>query len=1458
VTVKGVNGENVTTQIVWGSRWVYRQYQAIANNPDETVPAGIERNALVNESIQTVEQIILPSQAGGQSYSLDYYGDSTQPSGTNFTQGWGTLKSVTLPSNAKATYTYQLSNGAYGNSATDVLADQVTERSMTFADLYDGVATLRTETTSYYSFQGSSTVSNPDGSGVSEQAIYYTGGPSWDSGLPYRNLTSGGVKTEKIWKQNLPYYSNNPYPYQYLVPGNGNAYVKTEFSTISDATGQPSLTAIKDFNHDKNGNVTRITEYEWVGYATVPRQNDRPTGIPTNAVVKRITVNEYYNQTPDADSTNSNPYSYENPSSPKLKNVIKSTEIQNANLTPISRTEFYYDDPDNKGNVTETRVWDSTKGAVSAPLTTGSNGNSISTTAVYDPYGNPTFMTDAKGTQTQITYGSINGYSGLYPTQTISAYQTPIARTSTAAYDFNTGLVTTATDVDNNVSVVTEYDALGRPTKVRSAANTALESWTRTEYNDVARRVIVRSDLETIGDGKKVAVQHYDQLGRVRLSRSIENIASEDPYNEQHGIKVETRYQTGNPNSYQLTSNPFRAATATTATIEPSMGWTRSKSWNTGRKQQVETFTGAALPAPWGTNANSTGIVTTDIDADRTLVTDQAGKQRISRTNALGQLKDIWEVTPSDASTVAVTFPNTSIATGYKTSYNYDTLNNLTTVNQGAQTRSFSYSSLSRLLSANNPESGLISYGYDPNGNLTQKTDARLVVTNYIYDALNRVTNRNYTAPGGLANYQATPNVSYFYDNLPNAKGRLIKVTNGTGVDRSTTEYVTFDILGRVTRSKQTTDGVIYGTDAAPMTYTYNLSGAMIEQQYPSGRVVKNTLDNDGDLMQVQSRRANDNFRNYANGFTYTAAGAVSSMRLGNGKFENTQFNSRLQPTQIGLGSSASTQNLLKLNYDYGAADNNGNVKNQTITVNRTNLSPLVFNQTYVYDSLNRLKSAEDITGTTSNWKQTFSFDRYGNRSFDQANTSQPASFAAPNITNPTMDVANNRFTTGQGYTYDLVGNVVSDAEGRTFTYDAENKQKEAKNSSNATLGTYYFDGDGKRVKKISAPETTIFVYDAGGKLVAEYSTNLSSTPQLQYLTSDNLGTPRINTDANGQILSRTDYMPYGEEIIGLGGRSSADKYVADDVRQGFTGYINDGETGLDFAQARMFAPKLGRFTGADPLLSSGRLHIPQSWNRYSYVLGNPVKFADPTGLFEWDETLQDRSTDSADERARRKNYRAKIVASIEGARQKAKAAFDAGKLSQKKFDKINNALNAYGKENEANGVTVGTKTSLINNGGSRGETLTALEIQSYSPTTTVKGLSKVSFDISAILSEDIETTIVHEGQHVADNNMMADIFNNFLSGMKYQDQYKDSRVISQYQTESNAFTTQSYFYEALGQNDGKWGTWNKGWAKKDEADQKAKVQSAVDKIILKGYGVSSVSPGPNMLQSQCSKPCKF
>jgi YD repeat-containing protein len=74
--------------------------------------------------------------------------------------------------------------------------------------------------------------------------------------------------------------------------------------------------------------------------------------------------------------------------------------------------------------------------------------------------------------------------------------------------------------------------------------------------------------------------------------------------------------------------------------------------------------------------------------------------------------------------------------------------------------------------------------------------------------------------------------VSYTYDdvNVPFSKGKLTKVSSSV----STTEYTSFDILGRVTAHKQTTDGNAYTTG-----YVYNLSGALIEQTYPSGRVVR-------------------------------------------------------------------------------------------------------------------------------------------------------------------------------------------------------------------------------------------------------------------------------------------------------------------------------------------------------------------------------------------------------------------------------------------------------------------------------------------------------------------------------------------------------------------------------------------------------------------------------------------
>jgi RHS repeat-associated protein len=419
------------------------------------------------------------------------------------------------------------------------------------------------------------------------------------------------------------------------------------------------------------------------------------------------------------------------------------------------------------------------------------------------------------------------------------------------------------------------------------------------------------------------------------------------------------------------------------------------------------------------------------------------------------------------------------------------------------------------------------------------------------------------------------------------------------------TRYTAFDNLGRVTGSQQITEGTAYN----PQSYVYNLSGALIEETYPSGRVVKNTLDNDGDLSQVQSRKANDSFRNYANSFNYTAAGAVSSMRLGNGRWENTTFNSRLQPTQIGLGASAASQNSLKLNFDYGTTDNNGNVKSQQITVPTIGaINGFTAIQTYTYDSLNRIKDAKEMIGTSQQWKQTFQYDRYGNRRFDTANNNTTTLQANCQVAvcNPTIDPATNKLI---GYQFDSSGNTKVDANNQTFVYDAENKQVQVSNA-NGIVGQYFYDGDGKRVKKIIPNgETTIFVYDASGKMVAEYSTIVAQATdaKVSYLTNDHLGSPRITTDANGQVISRRDFLPFGEEIARA-------NYGTDTVRQKFTGYEKDVETDLDFAQSRYFNSGVGRFSSPDSFTNDTRVSDPQSWNLYSYVRNNPLNMIDPFG----------------------------------------------------------------------------------------------------------------------------------------------------------------------------------------------------------------------------------------------------
>lgn len=99
--------------------------------------------------------------------------------------------------------------------------------------------------------------------------------------------------------------------------------------------------------------------------------------------------------------------------------------------------------------------------------------------------------------------------------------------------------------------------------------------------------------------------------------------------------------------------------------------------------------------------------------------------------------------------------------------------------------------------------------------------------------------------------------------------------------------------------------------------------------------------------------------------------------------------------------------------------------------------------------------------------------------------------------------------------------------------------------------------------------------------------------------------------------MSRKDLGAFGDEVVSsqrVGG-TNGNGYDLPNVRQDYTGYQKDGESGLEFAQARYYNAQHGRFTSIDPLTASATIKNPQTFNRYSYVTNSPYKFVDPLGL---------------------------------------------------------------------------------------------------------------------------------------------------------------------------------------------------------------------------------------------------
>ncbi|MGH9814748.1 MAG: RHS repeat domain-containing protein [Candidatus Acidiferrales bacterium] len=782
----------------------------------------------------------------------------------------------------------------------------------------------------------------------------------------------------------------------------------------------------------------------------------------------------------------------------------------------------------------------------------------ITNTSTYDMLGN--LRTESADCCVQKVYQYSSETQFSQPDSIVRGSGTTL--TTSATYDDHTSLLASSTD-ENSKTTSYGYDVMDRATTVTRSDGTQIT----TSYDDSSATASTTTTTP-IEAGKSVKrtteVDGYGRTKRVITTDAADVIHS----------KVDTLYDSVGRTS--KVSNPYTGASASF--------WTETQYDAIGRPTKV-------IPPDGTPTANH---IAYSYSGNATIVTDQSGKQRKFKSDALGRQIEVTEPDPANNNSLTLV-----------TSYSYDPMDNLTQITQGAQTRTYVFDGLSRKTSETTPEAGTVSYQYNNDGLMTTRTDARGVITTYGYDtALNRLTSISYNVSCCTSTVPATPTVTYTYGTsaASNNNGRLIKVTDGPGE-----ENYSYDSLGRTTQVQKKINAVTYTT-----SYTHNLAGSVVTTTYPSGFTVKQEYDAIG---RVQAVKNNATGASFVAGATYNAANQLTGFSYGNGVSALHHYSAdRLQ--LIELAHKLGETFLVDLSYDYNqGGNNNGQIVQIRDWVDTGRKA------TYTYDALHRLKTAVTAGSASSpQWGLAMSYDRYGNRTAQSVTVGTAPSHSAA------VSATTNRFT-DTGYAYDASGNMTADGVA-TMVYDAEARMTQSTVAGAAT--NYTYDGGGLRVQRIKGGTTTVYLF-AGSQVLAEYENGALArefiyfrarqvalrlaADDMRYIHHDHLSI-RLYTDESGAVVGTQGHFPYGEGWYSTGGTTE----------RVFTTYDHDADSADDYAVHRFHNCRLGRFRTADPV--RGNFRNPQRLNRYAYVMDDPTNRTDPLGLDLFDDVVADMNRD--------------------------------------------------------------------------------------------------------------------------------------------------------------------------------------------------------------------------------------
>ena len=578
--------------------------------------------------------------------------------------------------------------------------------------------------------------------------------------------------------------------------------------------------------------------------------------------------------------------------------------------------------------------------------TTGTN---LTTTVAYEDTGNVLTSTDPGAHATQFSYtdnftDTVNRSSHAYVTQvTLPDTNSPTLahHIVKAQYDAKTGRTMSAWDQNNRQATFT-YDSMLR--------------MVQTNLPDGGQTTVVFDNFNQSHTEAKIDSSHITYAytlvdGYGRPSRTARTNGETTPYDQQdfcYNSNGQLSFQ-----AYSYQGNGF-------ADPKVCSGAGDTFAYDAlGRVTQV-------------THSDSSNFQFSYNGRARQIRDEGNGSfnvTRVQQSNALGQLTDVCEVTAvnllgNGGTTVSCGLDIT--ATGFLTSYAYNTLGNVTQVTQGSLgLRTFSYDSLLRLTSESHPEwgAGAMTYTYNSDNLMTKRTHpapnqtnpAVTVDTTYAYDELHRLRSRTYS--DGI-----TPLATFNYDEATplgfagaNTLGRVSSEVAGNA--KSAFSY---DTMGRTLNNWQCTPQTCPTPSFYQLSYGYDLIGDPTSASNGAGVTFTYAYNTAHRLIGMTSSLVDATHPLTLLSNVHYGRFGVTGDTLGNGLNETFGYNS------LGAFQSYTTAPTTPYSFSLGYAPDR-NITSASDSVNG--------NWTYSYDQFNRL------TGYSQNsTPQTYVYDRNGNR----------------------------------------------------------------------------------------------------------------------------------------------------------------------------------------------------------------------------------------------------------------------------------------------------------------------------------------------------------------------------------------------------------------------------------------------------------------------------------------------